>query len=177
MGNKKQGKPGRERWSDIKGGMAFIIPVQLTRHESYRRLSPWGHKLLADLSTQFTGYNNGYLCAAWTLMQHRGWNSRTTLAKACAELEHYRILERTQQGGRNRPNLFAFSFRRIDRIEGRPLDVAATPKPSDAWSGAFPPFEYEPRPRFLSPRSGLAAQRQAQQVDSVCPSSGLGPEH
>lgn len=176
MGNKR-GKAGRDRWSDIKGGMAFIIPVQLIRQESYRLLSPWAHKLLADLSTQYSGYNNGYLCAAWTLMQHRGWHSRTTLAKACAELEHFRIIERTQQGGRNRPNLFAFSFRRIDRIEGRPLDVGASPKPSDAWQGEFPPFVYVPQRRFVSPPRGLMAREQAQQMDSVSPSNGLKGRH
>jgi len=161
---------GNDRWGDIKGGMAFIVPVQLTRHESWRLMSPWAHKLVADLSTQYSGYNNGYLCAAWTLMKLRCWNSRTTLSRAVQELEHYRIIERTQQGGRNRPNLFAFSFRRIDRIEGRSLDVAATPKPSDAWDAVIPPFS-------LSPSSGLADQLQAQQVDSVCPSGGLGMGH
>lgn len=175
--SKKPSKPGRERWGDIKGGMAFIVPVQLTRHESWRLMTPWAHKLVADLSTQYSGYNNGYLCAAWTLMQHRGWHSRTTLAKACAELEHYRIIERTQQGGRNRPNLFAFTFRRIDRIEGRPLDVGASTKPSDAWQGEFSAFQYVPQPRILSPASGLIAQRQAQQVDSVSPFNGLGTGH
>lgn len=156
---------GNDRWGDIKGGMAFIVPVQLTRHESWRLMSPWAHKLVADLSTQYSGYNNGYLCAAWTLMRLRGWNSRTTLARTVQELEHYRVIERTQQGGRNRPNLFAFSFRRIDRIEGRSLDVAGTPKPSDAWNAVIPPF-------FLSPLSGPPDQLQAQQVDSVCPADG-----
>ena len=80
MGNNRKNKPGRERWGDIKGGMAFIVPVALTRHESWRLMSSWAHKLVADLSTQYSGYNNGYLCAAWTLMQHRGWRSRTTAA-------------------------------------------------------------------------------------------------
>jgi len=65
---KNRGKPGSERWADIKGGMAFVIPVQLIRHESYRLMTPWAHKLLADLSTQYSGYNNGFLCPAWTLL-------------------------------------------------------------------------------------------------------------
>jgi hypothetical protein len=173
----KPSKPGRERWADIKGGMAFIIPVQLTRHESYRLLSPWAHKLLADLSGQYSGYNNGYLCAAWTLMKERGWRSKTTLGKAAAELEHFCIIERTQQGGRNKPNLYAFTFRRIDRIEGRRLDVGATSKPSDAWLGTFPAFRYAAQPRIASPARGLTAQLQAQQVDSDCPFNGLGKEH
>lgn len=166
-------KPGADRWADIKGGMAFVVPVQLTRHESWRLMSPWAHKLVADLSTQYTGYNNGYLCAAWTLMKKRDWKSRTTLAKACAELEHYRVIERTQQGGRNRPNLYAFTWRRIDRIEGRPLDVGATLTSSNAWDAPPVPFRYSSKFRSSCPLNGLAVQLQAHQVDSVWPSIGL----
>lgn len=169
---KRTSRPGSERWGDIKGGMAFIVPVQLTRHESWRLMTPWAHKLMADLSTQYSGYNNGYLCAAWTLMVNRCWNSRTTLSKAAAELEHYRVIERTQQGGRNRPNLYAFSFRRVDRIEGRPLDAKATAQPSNAWDAVIEPFHYVPRVRKPCPRGGLVWQVQAQQVDRDCPSGG-----
>lgn len=156
MGRKP--KPGADRWTDIKGGMAFVVPVQLTRHESWRLMSPWAHKLVADLSTQYTGYNNGYLCAAWTLMKERGWKSRTTLGKACAELEHYRVIERTQQGGRNRPNLYAFTWRRIDRIEGRPLDVGMTLTSSNAWDAPLAPFRYRPKFRSSCPLNGLVGQ-------------------
>lgn len=174
MGNRNRAsKPGRDRWSDIRGGMAFIVPVALTRHESWRLMSPWAHKLVADLSTQYTGYNNGYLCAAWTLMKDRGWNSKTTLAKTVAELEHYRIIERTQQGGRNRPNLFAFSFRRVDRIDGRYLDAPPTVQPSNAWDNAIPPFNGT----SPTPANGPIGATQAQQMDSVCPSSGLEMEN
>jgi hypothetical protein len=172
MSNAQAKRQRAERWKDIKGGMAFIIPVLLIRHPNYRLVSPWAHKLLADLSTQYSGFNNGYLCAAWTLMKERGWNSRTTLAKACAELEHYRLIERTQQGGRNRPNLYAFSWRRIDRREGRSLDIPPTAQPSDAWNATVAPFSYAP-----SPRRGLIKKRQAQLVDSVCPPDGLASTH
>jgi hypothetical protein len=157
-----------DRWNDIKGGMAFVIPVPLIRHPNYRLVSPWAHKLLADLSTQYSGFNNGCLCAAWTLMKERGWNSRTTLAKACAELEHYRLIERTQQGGRNRPNLYAFTWRRIDRREGRPLELPPTAEPSNAWDAVIAPFSYSP-----SPRRGLVKKRQAHLMDAVCSPDGL----
>lgn len=177
MASKRYRKPGADRWADIKGGMAFVIPVALTRHESYRVLTPWAHKLLADLSTQYSGYNNGYLCAAWTLMKERGWNSRTTLAKSAAELEHYHLIERTQQGGRNRPNLYAFTWRRIDRLEGRPLEASPSTAPSNSWDGTFQPFIYSPSQKNLSPHGGLSDQLQAQQVDRDCPSNGLGKEH
>lgn len=174
MASKRNRKPGSERWGDIKGGMAFIVPVQLIRHESWRLMTPWAHKLVADLSTQYSGYNNGYLCAAWTLLCKRGWKSRTTLAKAVAELEHYRVIERTQQGGRNRPNLFAFSFRRIDGIEGRPLDVRSTAAPSNVWDAVIEPFRYVPKNRKTCPPRGLVATRQAQSVNHTSPPRGLG---
>jgi hypothetical protein len=170
----KRARAGSDRWSDIKGGMAFVIPLDLIRHESYRLMTPWAHKLLADLSGQYTGYNNGYLCAAWKLMERRGWNSRTTLAKTAAELEHFRMLERTQQGGRNKPNLYAFTWRRVDRIDGRPLDVSATLKPSNAWDAKLPRFEYKPRKRRRNgcPPDGLDDELQAHDLDSVCPLNG-----
>ncbi|MDR7099341.1 hypothetical protein J2X04_001688 [Lysobacter niabensis] len=154
--------PGAERWDDIHGGMAFIIPVSLIRHPNYARLSPWAHKLLADLSTQYSGYNNGYLCAAWTLMRQRGWRSRTTLEKARTELEHFRVIERTQQGGRNRPNLYAFTWRRVDELKGRPkLHVPKSIKPTDAWNATIGPFEYKPKARVRCPHGGLDGPQQA----------------
>lgn len=172
--SRKFRKPGSERWGDIRGGMAFVIPVALVRHPSYRLASPYVHKLIADLSTQYTGYNNGYLCAAWSLMRERGWRSRSTLEKACAEAEHYRILERTQQGGRNRPNLYAFTWRRIDRVEGRkPLDVAPTLKPSDAWDAEIPPFTCKRKNAKASPPRGLTSEKQARDVGKGCTAGGL----
>lgn len=142
------GRPKKDnRWSDIHGGAAFIIPYTLLRHPNYRRLSSWAHKLLADLACQYTGLNNGYLCASFTLMQEQGWRSEHTLRKALAELEHYGIVERTRQGGRNRATLLAFTFRRIDSKAGTPLDYGPTARPSNRWLEDKPPFEFKPRKR------------------------------
>lgn len=143
------------RWNDIHGGTAFIIPVTLLRHVNYRRLSPWAHKLVSDLACQFTGHNNGWLCASYTLMQNQGWRSENTLRKALAELEHYRIVERTQQGGRNRPTLLAFTFRRIDGKKDRFLEVSPTLKSSDAWLDVQPDFVFKAKKR--RPKESLRA--------------------
>jgi len=124
---------GPSNWRDIDGGNAFVIPVSLIRHENYIHLSPWAHKL-------FTGFNNGYLCAAWSLMSQCGWKSPVTLRNAILELEHYGLLQRTQQGGRNKPTLFAFTWRRISEKPGKPLDVGPTTKPTDAWKAERPLF-------------------------------------
>jgi len=136
------GKPrnGPNTWHDIDGGSAFVIPVSLIRHENYSRLSPWGHKLIADLARQFTGFNNGYLCAAWSLMRKCGWKSPVTLRNAILELEHYGLLQCTQQGGRNKPNLYSFTWRRINEKPGKPLDVGSTMEPSNAWKAERPLF-------------------------------------
>jgi hypothetical protein len=137
MGSKKNKDSG---WREIDGGMAFIIPLSLLRHPNLRRSSPYTCKLLFDLGTQYTGFNNGYLCASWALMQHQGWNSPTTLHKAVAEAEHYRFLERTQQGGKNKPNLHALSWRKIDAKPGQPLELGPTFEPSNAWKLDQTPF-------------------------------------
>lgn len=141
-------KPKKDnRWSDIHGGMAFVIPVSLLRHPNCIRLSPGASKLLFDLARQYSGHNNGYLCASWALMRKQGWRAEHTLRKAQAELEHYRIIIRTQQGGRNRPTLLAFTFRRIDEKREKPLDVGPTERPVNDWLEERPDFVFQPKKR------------------------------
>jgi len=128
------------RWGDIDGGSAFVIPYTLIRHPNYTRLSPYGHKLLADLSRQYTGFNNGFLCGSWSLMKDCGWRSNITLRTAVLECEHYGLLIRTQQGGRNKPNLHGFSWRRIDEKVDHPLDRSPTTAPTNDWKDERPAF-------------------------------------
>ncbi|MDR7136170.1 hypothetical protein J2X06_003388 [Lysobacter niastensis] len=134
------GKRKDNRWDDIDGGAAFLIPLTLLRHPNYVRLSPWAVKLVMDLARQYSGFNNGYLCASRTLMKECGWKSSHTLQKAVEELEHYGIIVRTRQGGRNRATLHGLSWRRIDHKPGQPLDVGQTLKPDDNWKEERPPF-------------------------------------
>lgn len=141
------------RWNDVDGGSAFVIPYTLLRHPNYRRLSPYGHKLIADLGCQYTGFNNGYLCASFSLMKEQGWHAPMTLHKAAAECEHYRLIQRTQQGSLNKPNLYAFTWRRIDEKPGHPLMVNPTLKPSDAWKEERSDFRFVPKKRSQSHRS------------------------
>lgn len=125
--------PTNNRWSDIDGGMAFTIPYTLLRHANTKQLSPWAVKLLFDLSRQYTGFNNGWLCAAFSLMKDAGWGSDHTVRNAAKELMHYGLIQQTQQGGRNRPNLYALTWRRIDGKENRFLEVSPTLVPSNDW--------------------------------------------
>lgn len=130
------------RWKDIDGGSAFVVPYTLLRHPNFTRLSPYGHKLIMDLARQYSGFNNGYLCCSWNLMKGEDfrWRSEVTLRLAMQELEHYRLIERTQQGGRNKPNLHALTWRRVDAKKDHQLDTCATSKPSDAWKVEQPEF-------------------------------------
>ncbi len=128
------------RWNDIDGGSAFMVPYTLLRHPNFTRLSPYAHKLLMDVARQYSGFNNGYLCCSWALMKDMGWKSENTVRLAMQELEHYQILERTQQGGRNKPNLHALTWRRIDGKPDNQLDTRPTMRPSDAWKVECPDF-------------------------------------
>lgn len=140
-------------WKDIDGGSAFVIPYTLLRHPNMAKLSPYGHKLLLDLGKQYTGFNNGYLCASWSLMKDQGWRSSATLYKTVLECEHYQFIVRTQRGGLNKPNLHGFTWRRINGKEGRPLAIGPGFAPSDAWKQEQPVFVYEAPKRSQSHRS------------------------
>ncbi|HET8555481.1 MAG TPA: hypothetical protein VFL78_11705 [Rhodanobacteraceae bacterium] len=146
-------KKKENRFDDIDGKAAFIIPLTLLRHPNWINLSPHGNKLIMDLGRQFTGYNNGYLCASWAIMQDHGWNSPTTLHKAMLECEHYGLIVRTQHGSLNKPNLHAFTWRRIDEKPGQPLEMTPTDRPTNAWKDPRVKFVYEKPERSQSHRS------------------------
>jgi hypothetical protein len=152
--SRRKRNPKDSGWNDIDGGSAFVIPYTTLRSPNFRRLTPYGHKLILDLACQYTGFNNGYLCASWSLMKDVGWGSPATLSKAVNECEHYGLLIRTQQGGLNKPNLHAFTWRRIDEIRGRPLDIGPSFKPMDSWKEDRPEFIWADGKRRSGERRG-----------------------
>ena len=101
----------------------------LLRSDAYKSLDGWGAKLLIDIAGQFTGNNNGDLCAAWSVLQAKGWKSKGTLHRALNALLKAGLIEQTRQGGRNRCSLFAVTWRSIDECK-RKLDVSSTKAPS-----------------------------------------------
>jgi hypothetical protein len=127
---------GRRRISDAKlkrepGGYAPLSYVVI-RSDQFARLSAHAVKLLMDLLAQYRGNNNGDLCAAWTMMQRRGWKSRDTLANALADLTESGFISRTRQGGRHMPSLYGLTFYALD--ENPKLDVRAPQFPRGAWA-------------------------------------------
>ena len=138
--SKPKTKRVRGQWQDVYGGSAFIMPMALLNHPNFMRIGPHTSKLVLDLGRQYSGLNNGYLCPAWELMRKQGWRSRETLAVAIAELEHYRLIVKTRQGGRNCANLYAFTWWRIHALPDKALDVIATVAPANDWLQVQPDF-------------------------------------
>jgi hypothetical protein len=62
------------------------LPIAVLCSPKYRTLSSSAIKLLLDIGVQYNGKNNGDLCAAWKVMQPKGWKSEATLNKAKKEL-------------------------------------------------------------------------------------------
>jgi hypothetical protein len=100
----------------------FALPRRIIRGPEYARLSAHAVKLLVDLGAQYYGSNNGDLCASWTLMRERGWRSKATLHRAIKELRTANWIVVARQGGRNKPSLYALTFRRINECNGK-LDI------------------------------------------------------
>jgi len=94
---------------------SFIaIPRIVMKQRKYRELSAYARMLLSEMLFDYRGFNNGDLQATWSIMNQRGFRSRSTLNKAIKELLDSGIIVKTRQGGRNRCSLYAVTFQSID---------------------------------------------------------------
>lgn len=125
-----------------ESGRFVALPIAVLESHAWQHCGPWACKLTVALAAQFTGRNNGNLCAALTIMKTAGFSSSQTLARALAEVEHFGLVVRTRQGGRNCPSLYALSWLAID--EG-PHDATPTRTPPGNWKVAVEPFVHKPR--------------------------------
>jgi len=121
-----------------EGGSFVAVPHAIFRHQNYASLKPRAVKLFFDLYGQYCGSNNGDLSAAFTIMEKLGWTSKDQLFKAKEELLQKGWIVVTRQGGRNRPTLFAVTFRIIDECKGK-LDRAAGTRPLGYWKDGHNP--------------------------------------
>jgi len=104
----------------------FSLPKALLNDSEFFMLPAAAQKLINDLGAQYNGFNNGDLCASFTLMKERGWKSKSYLTKMTKELIESNWIELTKQGGRNMgPNLYAFTWQPIEACGGK-LDVKPT---------------------------------------------------
>ena len=115
-----------------ESGSFVRLPHAVLEHENFIRLHAHSVKLLIDIYAQYRGKNNGDLCAAWTVMQKRGWKSKSQLHKALKELLAIGWLVIARQGGRNKPTLYAVTFQAIDECRGK-LDIQPTNTAPGDW--------------------------------------------
>ena len=121
------------------------LPHHVLDHEVFKTLSKRATKLVIDIASQYRGHNNGDLCAPFSLMRKRGWNSSDQLEKAKKELIEKDVILVARQGGRNKANLYALTWFPIDECNGK-LDIASTKTAPVKWRSQLP-----------SPPSGVKA--------------------
>ena len=119
---------GKHKGRSSSDGGYFGLPKHILRHPNFINLSVHAIKLLIDLGEQYGGMNNGDLCATWSMMHKRGWRSPETLNAKLKELKHYGFIVETQLGGLTTPNLYAFTWRKIDKAsKDSDFNVGETP--------------------------------------------------
>jgi hypothetical protein len=114
-------------------GTFVAFPHAVLRSPAFCGASSKSVKLLMGIASQFSGYNNGALCASWATMRPLGWRSRSQITEGMRELIDRGLIERTRFGGRHRAALFALTWLPIDACSKYHLDVAATTAPSGSW--------------------------------------------
>ena len=120
-----------KRKSKRNDGGFLSVPKIILRNPNFLMLTTKAARLLLDLGEQYNGSNNGDLCATWSMMRQRGWRSPETLNNALRELEYYGFIHMTQQGGLNRPSLYAIAWFSID-INRNGLSVSLSQR-SNGW--------------------------------------------
>ena len=123
-GESKNRKNGR--------GPYFSIDHRVMDSPNFIKLSPGALKLLVDIGRQHNGFNNGDLCAAFSVMRKRGWSSAGSLQNAKNELIHFGFIEITQLGSRNRPTLYALTWWPISDIPKK-MEICGTHTASNLW--------------------------------------------
>ena len=110
---------------DKRDSCAFVsVPLSVLNSRAYTEASPYARMLLFDLFAQYRGENNGDLCAAWKVMQPRGWRSELTLQRAKQDLLKLGLIVETRKGARpNKASLYAVTWCALDHCNGK-LDIS-----------------------------------------------------
>ncbi|MBI4006149.1 MAG: helix-turn-helix domain-containing protein [Gammaproteobacteria bacterium] len=108
------------------------IPVACMDHENFISLSMPAKVLLMELCRQYNGYNNGDLCASFSVMHKRGYRSKGTLNRALKELREKDWVQLSRFGWRNKCSLYALTFHAIDDCKGK-LDIQPTTTAPGTW--------------------------------------------
>ncbi len=140
------------------------LPHGLQDHENFIRLSPPAVKLLLNVARQYNGRNNGDLCVTLKVMKKYGWTSNDTLHRALECLQHYGMLSVTRKGNLNKCSLYALTWKKIDKHNGK-LDVASTTQASGLWKEPVEKWKPKRRKKIKSstPSNGTVLHRLAVQ--------------
>ena len=129
----------RKRRKYGKKGQFMQLPYAVLDSPSYIGASSSSKQLLIDIFRQFNGRNNGDLSASFTLMQKRGWKSKSTLARALEGLLKAELIITTREGwfqGKHssRCALYAVTWLGINECNGKDLEVKPNPRPRRAFT-------------------------------------------
>ena len=113
------------------------IPKACMKHLNYIELSMPAKVLLWEFCYQYNGFNNGDLCAAFSVLKERGWRSKGTLARAIDELKKRQWVVVSRQGGKNQCSLYALTFQAIDECKGK-IDIYPSNVASGDWKKLDP---------------------------------------
>ena len=125
------------------------IPHELLNSDTYISLSPIAVKCLFDIYVEYRGKNNGDLSCTIKVMKERGWKSKSQLDKARKELLEKGFIVLARQGGRNKCNLYAITWRPIDECNGK-LDRKADIVSLGYWKKGFNPELQEAGEKLIS---------------------------
>ena len=90
---------GRANFKGSKYTEPFVgIVRSVFESPAFTALSPHSCKLLLELAGQYRGDNNGDLTVAWSVVNKRGWKSRTTLWRSKKELIEAGFVHVTRKG-------------------------------------------------------------------------------
>ena len=165
--------PQKQRQRNGKGdgrenGIFIALPHAVIKSAAWRGLTPKAKVLLIELFIQYNGHNNGNLCAAPKTMAEFGWKGNSTLPAARQELEHSGLIILTKQGGRNRPNLYAVTWKAINECGGK-LEHPPTKTPLGYWRLGYNPECKKQPPKIDAtlPPNGT------NEIDSTLPPDGI----
>lgn len=127
MGRNRLKVKGRRNFKPFKS-----MPTECMKSDKYFNLKPYTKVLLWEFCYQYNGYNNGDLCAAYSMLEKRGWKSKGTVDRSKKELLRSGWIVTSRQGGRNQCSLYALTFYAIDDCKGK-LDINPTVTPSHMW--------------------------------------------
>ena len=113
------------------------IPIACMDHEKFISLSMPARALLLELCRQYNGFNNGDLCASFSIMKNRGFRSKGTLNRALKELRQKDWILLSRMGWRNKCALYALTFHAIDDCKGK-LDIKPTTTAPGTWKKLNP---------------------------------------